>query len=84
MRMPWKGRTSLLQLSNEMLLVQQQVQKVSDEVALLHTNFNQFGAHLWDELRNNAKNHVDLLSKLQGLTKEEEAAKAAALEQIQT
>ena len=44
-----------------------------------------------DELRNNAKNHVDLLSKLhaiddtmQGLTKEEEAAKAAALEQIQT
>jgi hypothetical protein len=77
----------MLQLSNEMKGVQQQPQKVGDDVAVLHKNFVEFGVHVQNELRSNAKNHMELRSKIQAmddtmqeLTKKQEAT---ALKEIQ-
>ena len=70
----------MLQLSNEMKGMQQQLQKVGDDVAVLHKNFVEFGVHVQNELRSNAKNHMELRSKIQTmddtmqeLTKKQEA-----------
>jgi serine/threonine protein kinase len=82
-----KRKDFMLQLSNEMKGMQQQLQKVGDDIAALHENFVEFGAHVRNELRSNAKNHTELRSKLQvmrdivqELTKKQEAT---ALKEIQ-
>ena len=70
----------MLQLSNEMKGMQQQLQMVGDDVAVLHKNFVEFGVHVQNELCSNAKNHTELRSKIQTmddtmqeLTKKQEA-----------
>ena len=45
--------------------MQQQRQKVGDDVAVLHKNFVEFGVYVQNELRSNAKNHTELRSKIQ-------------------
>ena len=52
----------LLQLSKEVLSVQQQVQKAGDDVAALHKNFTMFGEYVRKELQSNSKNHAELLT----------------------
>ena len=61
--------------------VQQQRQKVGDDVAVLHKNFVEFGEHVQNELRSNAKNHMELRSKIQ--TMDDTMQEATALKEIQ-
>ena len=55
----------LLQLSNEVHSVQEQVKKVGEDVAAMYSSFVAFGEHIRGELNSNASQHTQLLQKLQ-------------------
>jgi serine/threonine protein kinase len=81
----------MLRLSNEVKVTQQQVQHVGDAIARLHADFVDFGVHVRKELRSNASNHTELLTKMQAiddtvqeLTKEQDASRETLLKEIQT
>jgi serine/threonine protein kinase len=81
----------MLRLSNEVKVTQQQVQHVGDAIARLHADFVEFGVHVRRELRSNASNHTELLTKMQAiddtvqeLTKEQDASRETILKEIQT
>ena len=76
----------LLQLSNEVfsVSVQQQVQKVGDDVAAVHANFAMFGSHELKELNSNhteLRGHIRVIADTaNGMAQEQEAARQMALE----
>ena len=57
----------MLELSNEMKTVQQHVQQIRDDIGILQANFVQFGAHVREELRSNASDHREVLSKMNAI-----------------